>query len=371
MIAAMDDGLGKIRAKLRTMGEEKNTLIVFIGDNGAPLHEGAWDGSLNLPLVGEKGMLTDGGIRTPFVASWPGRIPAGQVYKHPVSSLDVAATAVALAGLPHDANLDGVNLMPFVTGVNQSAPHDALYWRWRSQSAVLEFPWKLIHLGKNEEYLFDVTTPEGETKNLLSTHPDIAVRLNAKLKSWSATLHPPGPPEPNNAEDNMFFATHVDNTLGQATNPRAERKQTVSEGSIQGWIGRNGRLAVKNGALLITADTDAAPNVRPFLTTTDIDLIGPVMATLRVRANTGGASTITWRTRAASFAPEQTAAFDWPASTAWQEIKVELTETNRIIHIRINPAKSASGIEIQSIEFRGADGKTRVWRFDSPKGSTP
>jgi len=112
MIAAMDDGLGRIREKLQAMDVEQNTLIFFIGDNGAPLKTGAWNGSLNLPLIGEKGMLTDGGVRVPFVAAWPGRIPAGQVVEHPVSSLDVAATAVALAGQPHDAKLDGVNLMP-------------------------------------------------------------------------------------------------------------------------------------------------------------------------------------------------------------------------------------------------------------------
>ncbi|MCX7006333.1 MAG: sulfatase-like hydrolase/transferase [Kiritimatiellaeota bacterium] len=128
MIAAMDDGLGRIRAKLKAMGAEKNTLIFLIGDNGAPLGE-VWDGSINLPMKGQKGMLSEGGIRTPFVAAWPGTWPAGTTYDHPVSSLDVAATAVALAGQPHD-NLDGVNLMPFITGQNKGAPHETLYWRW-------------------------------------------------------------------------------------------------------------------------------------------------------------------------------------------------------------------------------------------------
>ena len=79
MIAAMDSGLGQIRTRLETLGMATNTLIFFIGDNGAPLKKGAWDGSLNLPLVGEKGMLTDGGVRTPFVAAWPGTLPAGKV----------------------------------------------------------------------------------------------------------------------------------------------------------------------------------------------------------------------------------------------------------------------------------------------------
>ncbi len=65
MIAAMDDGLGRLRSKLKEMRQEQNTLIVFIGDNGAPLGE-VWDGSLNLPMVGQKGMLAEGGIRTPL-----------------------------------------------------------------------------------------------------------------------------------------------------------------------------------------------------------------------------------------------------------------------------------------------------------------
>jgi arylsulfatase A-like enzyme len=209
MIAAIDDGLGQIREKLRAMGQEKNTLIFFIGDNGAPLGK-AWDGSLNLPMAGQKGMLSDGGIRTPFVAAWPGKLPAGITCDQPVISLDVAATAVALAGLPHDKQLDGVNLIPFVTGQNKGAPHDALYWRWRSQAAVLEMPYKLILLGDRERLLFDITTPEGESngRNLVNKMPDIAARLEAKLKSWSETLQPPGLPTKLDPHHEAMFAEH-------------------------------------------------------------------------------------------------------------------------------------------------------------------
>lgn len=185
MIAAMDDGIGRLREKLRTTGLEKNTLIFFISDNGAPLKKGAWDGSLNLPLIGEKGMLTDGGVRTPFVAAWPGTIPAGQVYEPPVLNLDVAATANALAGLPPDEKLDGVNLMPFLLGEKKGNPHDALFWRWRSQAAVRADHWKLILLGKGERYLFDLDSPEGETKNRLADFPDIAADLDKKLMAWN------------------------------------------------------------------------------------------------------------------------------------------------------------------------------------------
>lgn len=372
MIAAMDDGLGRIRAKLTEMRAERNTLIVFIGDNGAPLKTGAWNGSLNLPLIGEKGMLTDGGVRVPFVAAWPGKIPAGQVYEHPVSSLDVAATAVALADQPHEANLDGVNLMPYLTGENHDPPHDALFWRWRSQAAVLEFPWKLVLLGGHERYLFNVATPDGELKNLLADHADIAARLDAKLKSWSATLQPPGPPEPNNEQDNQFFAAHVDQTISQATGraapAKAVAKRREGTASVQGWIGRNGTLSLKDGALILTPDAGLTGNARAFLTHSQLDLPGPVTVILEARAADAGSgrASITWRTPAESFAPHQSVLFDWPAQDDWREVRVELPEQSKILHLRIHPPHRSTGLEIRSLQLQGQGGVSRAFRFDTP-----
>jgi len=367
MIAAMDDGLGRIREKLRAMGAEKNTLIFFISDNGAPLKKGGWDGSLNLPLIGEKGMLTDGGVRTPFVAAWPGRIPAGQVYEYPVINLDVAATAVALAGLPHDDKLDGVNLMPFLTGENKTAPHKTLYWRWRSQAAVLEFPWKLIRLGATERYLFDVTKPEGETKNLLAEHSDIAARLDAKLRKWGDTLQPPGLPTTVVDQDAMFFAAHVDKTIAETTKPA---RKSDTPGTIQGWLARNGTLIVKDGALVITPDANT--KARVFVAHSSLDIPGPVTATLRVRAKQGGKSAFSWRAKQQpDFIPENTFAFDWPTSVDWQEVKAELPVKGRLIHLRITPAKGSTGLEVQSIELRSQNTKSQTWRFDTTKAFQP
>ncbi len=214
MIAAMDEGIGQIRAKLREQGNEQNTLIFFIGDNGAPLRPAAWNGSLNTPLTGEKGMLTDGGIRTPFVAAWPGKLPAGKTYDAPVISLDVAATAVAIAGLPADRALDGVNLMPFLLGEKMGSPHEALFWRWRSQSAVLAGKWKLILLGNQERYLFDLSAPVGqrEKTNLLSQYPEVASDLEKRLVAWDATVPSPGLPRAIVAQDQLHFDTHIKGT---------------------------------------------------------------------------------------------------------------------------------------------------------------
>ncbi|MDG2126100.1 MAG: sulfatase-like hydrolase/transferase, partial [Verrucomicrobiales bacterium] len=164
MIAAMDDGVGAIVAELKKLNLTKDTIIFYIGDNGAPLkiHKidapgggPGWDGSLNEPLNGEKGMLTEGGIRVPFLVSWPGTIPAGQVYRHPVIALDATATALHLAGLTDVPDLDGTNLIPHLTGEDAASPHDALYWRWVGQSAVRQGDWKLLR-GHGRHYLFNL-----------------------------------------------------------------------------------------------------------------------------------------------------------------------------------------------------------------------
>jgi len=117
MIAAVDHGVGRLGERLSALGLDKNTLIFFTSDNGAPLHgfrdsplntdPGGWDGSLNTPLNGEKGMLAEGGIRVPFLMQWKGRLPAGMTYQAPVSTLDIAATANAAAGLPRTRNSMG------------------------------------------------------------------------------------------------------------------------------------------------------------------------------------------------------------------------------------------------------------------------
>ena len=195
LLAAIDDGVGRVRQQLKDMGQAENTLIFFLGDNGAPLGKKG-DGSLNLPMRGQKGMLSEGGIRVPFVAAWPGKIPGGQVFEHPVISLDIAATAIAATGQPPAPELDGVNLLPHLTGERKEAPHETLNWRWADQAAIQEFPHKLIRLGKNQTLLFDITKPEGEhhTRDLSAQHPEIAKRLRTKLDAWMKTLTPPGPP---------------------------------------------------------------------------------------------------------------------------------------------------------------------------------
>jgi uncharacterized sulfatase len=198
-ISAVDDGVGRIMETLRRNKLEKSTLIFFISDNGAPvgiprIDDGThWDGSLNDPMNGEKGMLTEGGIRTPFVMNWKGTIPGGQVYTNPVISLDVAATANALAGLQEDPALDGVNLMPYLTGKNPGRPHESLCWRWFGQYAIRKGDWKYLTSG-DRQYLFNLATDPEEKRNLLAQQPELGRTLHDQLEQWSQTLMPPGIP---------------------------------------------------------------------------------------------------------------------------------------------------------------------------------
>jgi len=225
MLSAVDDGVGGILACLREHAIENNTLIFFIGDNGAPLkiHKqdapgigAGWDGSLNDPLNGEKGTVIEGGNRVPFLVYWKGHILA-QVYDHPVISLDVAATAVALAGLKTDPQLDGVNLLPYLTGTRRDAPHDALYWRWTGQAAVRQGQWKYIQ-GGSRRYLFDLEADVGEKHNVIAKHPETAARLASRLQRWSQGLKPAGLNQSLGLAGSRYFDHYLDGK--EASHPK-------------------------------------------------------------------------------------------------------------------------------------------------------
>ena len=221
MISAMDDGVGKIMQTLKDLNIDENTIIFYFGDNGAPLKitmtddpntTAGWDGSINLPMNGEKGMLTEGGIHTPFFVRWKGTIPAGQVYDKPVISLDIAATAVSLAGLPKAPELDGVDLIPYLTNVNTGKPHDALYWRWGGQAAILKDDWKYIKNGINE-YLFNMKTDFVESKNLIRQETAIATNLKSQLTTWSNTLQNKGIDFATTAQADKYFNYYLDKSF--------------------------------------------------------------------------------------------------------------------------------------------------------------
>lgn len=155
----------------------------------------AWDRSLNDPLKGEKGMLAEGGMRVPFIAAWPARMPSGIVWKKPVIALDIAATMNAAAGLPPDPALDGIDLLPLLAAGEDKAPSRDLFWRFWSQAAVRSGDGKFLRAGADRKMLFDLAGDRSEQKNVIAEHPDIAAEMEAALAAWAAELSPPGLPE--------------------------------------------------------------------------------------------------------------------------------------------------------------------------------
>jgi arylsulfatase A-like enzyme len=191
MLAALDQGVGRIMSGVEEAGLAANTLIVFLSDNGGPTPENA---SSNAPLRGFKGTVWEGGIRIPMIIRWPGRVRANQVLEQPVISLDLFPTALSAAGAqpPDNVKLDGVDLLPWLEGKRSDAPHDALYWRFTPQWAVREGNFKLLRsLASEEPQLFDLSADLAEKRDLASEKPDVVKRLREKYDAWSAQLMPP------------------------------------------------------------------------------------------------------------------------------------------------------------------------------------
>ncbi len=199
MLAAIDDGVGRIVEKLREIGADEKTLIFFVSDNGAPqkcadralpvvrLGLEEWNGSENTPLRGEKTMLAEGGIRVPFVVSWPEVIPPGQVIETPVSTLDIAATVLTLTG-SDTRGLDGVDLLPLLTGTVKNLSRDVLFWGFGGQAAVRRGKWKFLSTRTSGDFLFSLDEDPLEQTNRLREFPEIAAGLKAELKNWQDSL---------------------------------------------------------------------------------------------------------------------------------------------------------------------------------------
>jgi arylsulfatase B len=192
-LSALDDAVGLVMSKLREHRAEDNTLIVFLSDNGGPTRELT---SSNAPLRGGKGDVYEGGLRVPFLVRWPGTIPAGQTYDEPVLSLDVFATAAALAGRPLPREqVDGVNLVPYLTGRSPDRPHSEIFWRTGNRTAVRVGDWKLVRnppRGSTGAWeLYDLAHDIGEAKNLIDRHPQRAEELQAIWQRYNATMAEP------------------------------------------------------------------------------------------------------------------------------------------------------------------------------------
>lgn len=203
MIEEMDDAIGRVLGKLEELGLDRNTIIVFTGDNGGVSSGDSYSTSA-LPLRGGKGRQWEGGIRVPYCIKVPGMTPPGGICATPVSGIDFHPTLLELAGVPREPGMtvDGVSLVPLLKGAS-IAPRP-LFWHYphygnqggEPHSIIREGDWKLIHYwedGRNE--LYQLAADLGEQHDLAKAESPRAEELWKKLQEWlkSTEARTPGP----------------------------------------------------------------------------------------------------------------------------------------------------------------------------------
>ena len=198
MITRMDRDLGTLFRKIKDLGLDEDTLVIFTSDNG-PHSEGGGDSEFfdsNGPLKGMKRDLYEGGIRVPTIARWPGRIEPGTTSDHPSAFWDFLPTACEVAGLAPPEGLDGISYLPALLGKKQKK-HGHLYWEFverNGKQAVRAGKWKAIRqeVKKNPDApieLYDLEKDLGEERDVAGEHPDI-VRKMRRLMETSRTVNP-------------------------------------------------------------------------------------------------------------------------------------------------------------------------------------
>ena len=184
-VEEVDGSVGQVLDTLRQLGLADNTLVIFTSDNGGSLRHGA----VNTPLRGGKGSTFEGGMRVPFIALWPGKIPAGTTTPAITSMMDILPTFTKLAGgtVPTDRKIDGGDIWPILAGMpDATTPYDAFYFfRGLNLQAVRSGKWKL-HLANGE--LHDLEADIAESQNVAAKHADVVGKLRDLAKGMDADL---------------------------------------------------------------------------------------------------------------------------------------------------------------------------------------
>jgi arylsulfatase A len=193
MINQLDDYVGELTAKLLDLGLDKNTIVIFASDNG-PHQEGGADPDFfdsNGPLRGYKRDMYEGGIRTPLLVMWPGKVKAGAISDHLSAFWDIMPTLAEITGAECTENIDGISFLPTLLGKNKQQSHEYLYWEFHEQGgkmAVRSGNWKGVKLNIDKDpaspvELYDLSVDIGEKINVATTHPDIVTKLENMMKA--------------------------------------------------------------------------------------------------------------------------------------------------------------------------------------------
>ena len=191
MVSSMDDGIGLILDKLEQKNIFENTIEFFFSDNGGV----EWyNFSDNGPLRGIKGDFFEGGIRVPFAMQWPNKIEPGTIYDKPIIALDIFATVASAAKAEKyiKNEIDGVNLIPYLSGNKSGLPHEYLYWKNPDKDidVIRDDRYKYLRI-KNDEYIFDLKNDISEESNIIDLSKPIYDRLKSQFKLWEKDMIDP------------------------------------------------------------------------------------------------------------------------------------------------------------------------------------
>ena len=213
MIDSVDQNIGRLRTALEDAGVADNTLVIFLSDNGGCSEEPggrspkivpgpkdfyaavgpAWGWAQNAPFKKHKSHTHEGGIVTPCIAWWPGKIEAGNITRQPVHIIDVMPTLLEVAGgrYPEEhANqeiipMEGKSFFPVLKG-QQREPHDQLFWEWGGNRAVRQGDWKAVYSKRDEQWqLFNLAEDRCETVDLAAENAELMKSLNDGWKKWA------------------------------------------------------------------------------------------------------------------------------------------------------------------------------------------
>jgi arylsulfatase A-like enzyme len=188
MITRMDRDIGRLAELVRARGIDRNTLMMFVSDNG-PHQEGGGDPAFfrsSGPLRGMKRDLYEGGIRVPMIATWPGTIPSGRVSNHPWAHWDMLPTLGDIAAAKVPSGIDGLSMARALRGESQR-PHDFLYWEFHErgfQQAVRMGQWKAVRLKRDAPLeVYNLASDPGEQRDVATANPKIVAQIEEYLKT--------------------------------------------------------------------------------------------------------------------------------------------------------------------------------------------
>lgn len=185
MMEEMDKGVGQLMETLDELGISKNTIVIFMSDNGGVLNI-----SSNAPFRGGKGQVWEGGHRVPAIISWPGKFEAGIVNDIPSISLDIMPTILDLVGIEVQAQVqfDGISLYPFIVEQKLFDKSRLFFWDTSNFSkngyAVRMANWKLVGSESEKPLLFDLTNDKGEMNDLASKFPELVEKMQKDYNIW-------------------------------------------------------------------------------------------------------------------------------------------------------------------------------------------